>query len=142
MTLYNKYVEHSQKIADISYATGLLHWDQECYMPTKGAVIRARQLATLSGIVYDLQTEDAFGPLLYELQTDHTLDELQAKNVALSLKDYEREKPYNKEFVMRKSTVISTAYQAWLKAREAQDFSIYKEPLGAMVAIKLEEAEL
>lgn len=33
--LYNKYVAHQQKMADINYSSAVLQWDQEVYMPQK-----------------------------------------------------------------------------------------------------------
>jgi len=44
--------------------------------------------------------------------------------------------------VIRKSTAISEAYHAWIKARAANDFKLYKKELGNIVAICREEAEL
>ena len=33
--LYQQYVTHLQKIADINYSSAVLQWDQEVYMPPK-----------------------------------------------------------------------------------------------------------
>ena len=49
---------------------------------------------------------------------------------------------YSKEFVIRRSQVTSTAYNAWVKARAANDFTIYKDALQAMFDLKKEESEI
>ncbi|RYZ20722.1 MAG: carboxypeptidase M32, partial [Chitinophagaceae bacterium] len=45
---YAEYVRRMQRIADIRYASAVLQWDQETYLPPKGAEHRGRQLSTLS----------------------------------------------------------------------------------------------
>ena len=49
-------VRISGELADIGNAAGLLSWDQETYMPVKGAEARAKQLATLAGIYHEKLT--------------------------------------------------------------------------------------
>jgi carboxypeptidase Taq len=61
MQTYQDYVTHLSKIADVSNSIALLNWDQEVMMPPKGAEKRAQQIATLSGILHELSTENAFG---------------------------------------------------------------------------------
>ncbi|HZK64346.1 MAG TPA: carboxypeptidase M32, partial [Puia sp.] len=45
---YAAYREHMSRLADIRNALALMQWDQETYMPPKGAGFRAQQIATLS----------------------------------------------------------------------------------------------
>jgi len=140
---YQEYVATMQKKADVENAIGVLSWDKEVNMPEKGAKFRSQQVATLSGIAYEVFTEEAFGDLLAELKgKQEQLDAKQVKNVLLTDKDYQRSKKLSKAFVIRKSKAISEAYHAWVKAREANDFKLYKKELGQIVAICREEAEL
>ena len=37
MDLYNNYLEHAQKIADIEHSISILNWDQEVFMPENSA---------------------------------------------------------------------------------------------------------
>ena len=46
--LYESYKKLFQEIADIKYASAVLQWDQETYLPRKGNDTRGRQIATLS----------------------------------------------------------------------------------------------
>ena len=41
--LYTEYIDRMQKIADVKYAAAVLEWDQETYLPPKGAEYRGRQ---------------------------------------------------------------------------------------------------
>ncbi|MFK7984010.1 MAG: carboxypeptidase M32 [Saprospiraceae bacterium] len=140
---YQDYVTIMQKRADVDYAIGLLSWDKETYMPEKGARFRSQQVATLSGISHEIFTDKKLGKTLVELNDKASkLDKRQAKNVKLSLKEYERSTKLSKEFVIKKSQTISKAFHAWVEARKANDFKVYKKELSAVVDICREEAEL
>jgi len=86
--LYQDYTQHLQKIADVRYAIAVLQWDQETYMPQKGAGFRAQQVATLSQISHELFTRESFKNLLQDLLNCSGLDETEQKNVSLSWYDY------------------------------------------------------
>ena len=115
--LYGDYQTKMQKIADLRYAAAVLGWDQETYLPEKGAESRARQLSTLSSLAHDLFTEAALGELLGTLKRDDTLDPIQRRNIQLTLEDYEKNKKYPAAFVEDLSRTSSASYHAWMKAR-------------------------
>jgi len=75
MSNYAKYKGMMRKIADIQYASAVLNWDQETYMPPKGATFRAQQLSTLAGIGHELATSKELGEILNTLSTDASLSE-------------------------------------------------------------------
>lgn len=139
---YEKYVEHCQKIADVSFTNALLQWDQEVMMPEKGGDLRSRQIATLSVIAHEWSTDPKFGELLESLIQDDTLTWEQKKNVELSLKDFKRQQKYTSAFVQKLSQSISKAFNAWQAARKANDFSVFAPALEEIVALKREEAAL
>src|SRR3972149_8093273 len=102
-TNYEKYKVLMQKIADVNYSSAVLGWDQETYMPTKGAEIRAQQLSTLAGISHELSVSNELGDLLNLLANDNSLSEKEKRNVKQSLKDYSDRKKYTTEFVQEMS---------------------------------------
>lgn len=140
---YNSYVATMQKRADVEYSIGVLSWDKEVNLPNKGARFRSQQVATLSGIAHEIFTEDRFGDLLNTLKEHQSLlSPPQAKNIIRTLKEYQQSKKLSKEFVIKKSKIVSTAYHKWLEARKANDYNIYKSSLGDIVEICREEAAL
>lgn len=139
---YIKYKEQMQKIADINYAGAVLNWDQETYMPPKGADFRAQQLATLAGISHEISTGNELGTLLEALSGDNSLSEKEKRNITESFKDYKDRKKYSTEFVQVMSRTVSECFQAWQKARKENDFSIYKPSLEKLVKLKREECEI
>lgn len=131
-----------RKIADVQYAAGVLNWDQETYMPPKGAEFRAQQLSTLAGIHHELATSEELGALLEELSKNTTLSEKEKRNVKQSLKNYRDSKKYTTEFVMEMSKTVSEAFQSWQKAKANNDFKSYAPFLKKLVALKRKEAKI
>lgn len=139
---YEKYKEFSGRIADVNFSSAVLSWDQETYMPPKGADFRAQQLSTLAGISHDMSTSEELGALLKVLSSDATLTEKEQKNVRQSLKDFNDRKKYTREFVELLSKTVSEAFQAWQKAKKESDFSIFQPKLEKLVELKRKEASL
>jgi carboxypeptidase Taq len=140
--LYTEYADQMRKIADVKYAAAVLEWDQETYLPPKGAEYRGRQLASLSEIAHEWFTASSLGDLLQELQQRGDLPEDQRRNAELSLEDYNKQKKFSPAFIRRLSETSSRSFHSWLQARAANSFSLFENDLGAMVALKKEEAEL
>ncbi|RYE23470.1 MAG: carboxypeptidase M32 [Sphingobacteriales bacterium] len=139
--LYDKYVAITQKAADLNYASAVLGWDQEVYMPPKGEQFRGRQLATLSTLAHEMLTSKEYGELLQQLSQAEP-DETQAANIRLSIEDYEKNKQLPSSFIDELTRQTSASYNAWMKARKANDFSIYAPELEKMIQLKRKQAEL
>lgn len=140
---YEQYVTRMRKVQDINSTLALLHWDNEVNAPAKGAKLRAQQIATLSATAHDWLTAPELGELLHELYERRSeLDENEAKNVELSLELYNKEKKLSVDFVKAFSNAKSNAFHAWMKARKAKDFSLYKNELKTIVNLLREKAEL
>ena len=142
MTNYEKYKAHVRKITDINLAAGVLHWDQEVNMPTRGANFRAQQLATLSEISHNFSVDADYGKLLEKLDADSNLSEDERRNVELSLKAFRKSQKYTAEFVKNHSISVSEAFQAWDYAKKQNDFSIFQPKLKKLVDLKRHECEI
>jgi carboxypeptidase Taq len=141
-TNYNLLKERLRKIADINYASALLQWDQEVYMPEKGAEIRAQQLATLAGISHEEITSAELGQLLNSLIDDAGLTEKELRNVKEALRNYKDRIKYPTSFVIEMSSTVSAAFNAWHAAKTGNDFSLFAPHLQKLVDLKLKECEL
>jgi len=139
---YELYVQKMRKIADVRNSISLLNWDKEVNLPKKGSNARSRQVATLAGIAHEMFVDKELGNLLNTLHRGNHLDERQRRNVELTYDDYQKSTKYSTNFVIRLSETTSEAYHAWIKARQENDFSFFKESLAKLVAIKREEADL
>src|ERR1700744_5436875 len=140
--LYTEYTDRMQKIADVKYAAAVLEWDQETYLPVKGAEFRARQLASLSEIAHEWQTTAALGQLLQELQQRGDLAEDQRRNVEIKLEDYNKQKKLRPDFILSLSETSSRSFHSCLQARSSNSFLLFKDHLEQLVQLKREETEL
>lgn len=131
-----------QKIADVKYASAVLQWDQETYLPPKGNDMRGRQLATLNEIAHEQFTDKATGALLLELNGRDDLADREKKNVQLSLDDYNRNKKLSSAFVRSMSEAVNKAFHAWIQARKLNSFAGFQQPLDTLVQLKKQEADL
>ena len=141
-SLYEQYREKMRRIADLRNANAVLQWDQETYLPNKGATLRGQQIATLSEAAHELFIDDKLGALLEELASVTDLSENEASNVRLTLEDFRKQKKFSPAFVRQLSLASSKAFHAWMDARKSNSFEPFREPLTRMVELKREEANL
>ena len=141
-TLYNKYTGLLQKAADLNYASAVLGWDQETYMPPKGAEARGRQLATLASMAHELLTSKELETVLDELKNADGLTDAQRMNVLRSREDMEKNKKLSAEFVEELSLQTSECFNAWIDARRKNDYSVFAPSLTKMIGLKRKQAEL
>lgn len=140
--LYQQYKETLQKIADVKYASALLQWDQETYLPPKGEILRGRQIATLSEIAHEKFTDDKLGALLNDLVAKEGLSDSQKRNVELSLYDFNKSKKLPSAFVRKMSEAVNKSFHAWIQARKENSFAVFHPPLHDIIELKKQEADL
>jgi len=140
--LYALYQQKMQRIADVKNANNVLQWDQETYLPAKGTTFRGQQISTLSEIAHQLFSEESTGDLLHELMSKDDLSKEEKRNVELTLEDYEKNKKYTSRFVRELSEQINKTFYAWTIARQKNSFSLFKDDLEKLVALKKEEAQI
>lgn len=131
-----------QRIADVRHASAVLQWDQETYLPPKGAHFRGQQISTLSELAHQLFSEESLGNLLQELAHKDDLTPEQKRNVELTLEDYTKNKKYSSLFVRRLSEQVNKTFHAWIEARGQNSFAVYEKDLNALVQLKKEESEI
>ena len=142
LQFYTDYKTTMQKIADVKYASAVLQWDQETYLPPKGNDFRGRQLATLSEIAHYQFIDDKVGGLLNELAAKDDLTDKEKRNVVLSLEDYNRSKKFTPEFVRKMTETVNKSFHAWIQARKENSFSVFRDSLHEVIALKKEEADI
>ena len=141
--LYAAYTDLLQKAADLNYSSAVLGWDQEVYMPPKGADMRGRQQATLASMAHELLTSNEYGYLLKQLNAvSAELSDTERRNVALSIEDFEKNKKLSPDFIEELSRLTSECFNNWIAARKANDFSLFAPSLSRMIALKRKQADL
>src|SRR5262245_19722206 len=141
-TPYDGYVNKMRTIADLRFSAALLQWDQETYLPPKGAEIRGQQIATLSELAHHSFTDEALGKLLQDLNGDKTLPYEEKRNVELTWEDYSKLKKLPASFVRTLTEAANKSFHSWINARKTNDFSVFAPDLDKVVELKKQEADL
>ena len=139
---YQSYQTKMQQIADLKYASALLQWDQETYLPPKGNDFRGRQIATLTELSHELFIDEKTGSLLTELLLKDNLSDAEKRNISLSYEDYQKAQKIPASFVKRLSETVNKSFHAWIKARKVNNFSLFLPELERVIDLKKQEAEL
>lgn len=140
--LYNEYKTKMQQIADVKYASAVLQWDQETYLPPKGNEYRGRQIATLNELAHQQFANEKTGALLNELLGKNDLSPTQKRNIELSHHDYTRAQKFTGSFVRTMSETVNKAFHAWIQARKENSFAAFEKPLHELITLKKQEAAI
>lgn len=138
---WEQFKSKAEDLENLGSAIKLANWDQEVMMPPHGGAGRARSLATLQAIIHERLTDPALGELLAELAEDASLDAAQAASIRIMKKEYDRATKVPETLVRELAELEATAFQAWAKARPADDFSILEPYLTKMLILKKEQAD-
>ncbi len=133
--------EKLSEVYDLRAALALLEWDEEVYMPPKGATARGQQRATVSALVHRLMTSPEMGRLLDSAEADAGLSENDKILVCETRYDFEKARKLPESFVQRFAEAQSQAYQSWTKAREESSFARFHPQLQTLVHLAREKAE-
>jgi carboxypeptidase Taq len=130
------------ELAHLNAAVGLLVWDQEVFMPSGAAGIRADVLSTLQGNNHSRFVEE-IGPVIKRVSEGNwDQDSLEYRNIKRLRKDLERQEKIPKSHVMAIAKATSEAYHAWVEARELGKFELFAPSLQRLVDLRKQEAQL
>ncbi len=131
------------QVQNLRYASALLAWDQQTYMPVMGSNSRADQLATLDKLSHELFTTDAIGRLLQDLKPEadeHGYDSDEASLVRVTQRDYDKARRVPPALVEEISRTSALAIDAWTKARANSSFVEFQPLLTKIVDLEIELA--
>lgn len=145
-----------QKLFEISKHTRILHgivslldWDQETYMPSGSAGIRAEQLETMAGIIHREKTSRKFANALSKLVDIRTgkiktkaLSPQQMASLREWRRDYLQDTALPTKFVEEFAKVTSQAIIAWRTAKKDNAFQQFAPYLDRIVQLNRKKAEL
>jgi carboxypeptidase Taq len=138
---FDELLRRLAEISDLERAGYLLAWDQETKMPPLGAPARAEQLATLARLSHDRATAPELGSLLDELRALEESSEpesFEASVIRVARRDYEKERSIPSELRAEMTRAGSLGYAAWLEAREAADYELFRPHLDRRLELARE----
>lgn len=127
-------------LADLSFGSAILQWDQETYMPPAGGEARGKILATLTEIrhakMVSTELADAIEAAAEVAEEGSEL----AAQVQEARRLTERERRIPAALAKALSEAESRGLMAWQKARAASDFSMFREELAETIRLNQEKA--
>src|SRR5689334_12436307 len=112
------------EIYDLNAAGAVLGWDEATYMPAGGALARGRQSALLRRLAHERLVDPALGRALDRLEPQaQKLAPADASLVRVVRRDHEKSVKVPADYVARASAHGSASYNAWIRARPANDFA-------------------
>jgi carboxypeptidase Taq len=121
-----------------------LGWDERTYMPAAAGEYRAEQMTYVSGVAHQKQTSPRLGELLNELSTSDLMKDPHS-DAAATIRELKR--GYDKQIKLPQLLVEELTrasvlgQQAWVKARENNDFPAFAPHAEKLFHLKRQEAE-
>lgn len=115
-----------REISDLNAAADVLSWDQATYMPEGGAGARGRQRAVLCRMAHERAVTPALGMLIDALaQHGESLpyDSDDASLIRVARREYQKKIKIPPDHITRAIAHSSASYDAWTRARPADDFA-------------------
>ena len=146
MTNQQKWKELSRRLDEIeAYArcVGKVGFDMECCAPEEGIEQAGEDMAILGKRLYKLTHAPRYGRLLEELHADgEGLTAVQRKAVEHLYDRYAKVKNIPAKLDYEMDLASNKAYGAWLKAKKANDFSLFRDSLGELIRYQRLAVEL
>ena len=140
-TTWEFFDRRQKELIDLASAMGLLGWDQQTYMPPKGAMLRGHQQSSLAAIYHERLTDDRFGEALAELAEDDELGPVEAASVREARRERDRAVRVPADLVRELSLASSEGFDTWQRVRPQSDFATFRPYLERIVALKQQEAD-
>ena len=142
MKAYDQLMEKYREIALIDTTAMMMNWDLETYMPPKGMTLRSDQLGLLERLRHRMLTSDELANLIKDSEKSRdSLDEGASRNLYLVKREREIAVSMPEELVAALATQQVVSRNAWAKAKEAKNWSIFEPELEKLVDLSTKRAE-
>lgn len=134
-----------EKITHFSSIIGLTDWDSKVMAPKKGRSVFAKATGTLRTEVFKLQVSEEMGSLLAVLTSSENssiLDEITKAKVREYNEFYQKSKSIPAELYQEYAVLTAQANDAWVEARENNEFAKFLPYLEKIVDYKRKFAEI
>src|SRR5687768_498842 len=132
------------EINDLNAAGADRSWDQATYMPPGGAIARGRQSSILRRLAHERFVDPALGRLIGELQPyaqSLPADSDDASLIRVAARDYEKAERVPSDYVARANAHGAASYDAWIRARPANNFAAMAPYLEKTLDLSREYAD-
>lgn len=139
---FAKLLAHLRMLGSLEYATNILYWDQQTYLPDAAVESRGFHLATLTRMHHELATRDDLGTRLESLAplTSDLSDNANAL-VREAKKEFDRLQRIPTDLSVRMAETASKSYALWKQARAEESFDVVRSIMERNLDLSREYAE-
>ncbi len=138
---YEQFIAYNQEARLLHGIQSLLDWDQETYMPKRGADTRARHLSLVAGLMHERRSSDELGNMIATLEKEAPEDPVEAADLRVARRDFDRAVKLPTDLVKRIAEAQSRGKTAWIEARAESDFSKFAPHLQTLMDLRREMAD-
>lgn len=140
---FDQLCHHARETALIGSIESLLGWDERTLMPVAAGEYRAEQITYLSGLMHRRRTDPQVGRWLEEL-AGSPLAADPHRDAGATIRQLKREHDklvkVPQSLVEELTRMSVLGQQAWVKARQADDFASFQPLLAKIIDLKRQQA--
>lgn len=140
MSAINQLKEEFTEIRRLQYITALLGWDTQVNLPPGSFKGRSEQVSIMEKMIHEKLISEKIGKLISECEKISDLDTIDSAMVREARRLYDHEVKIPTELVIEIAKTSILSHQAWEKAKEKSDFSIFEPLLSKMIELEIEVA--
>lgn len=138
---YQSLLEFSRDLYALRSAVGVLSWDQETYMPSKGGEGRARSMAALSRVMHQRFSDPRLLETLEACAASEGLSEEDRAVVRELRRDRDKTVKVPEALAAEIAETVSLCQRVWAEARPKNDTAAFNPWLAKVIALRRKEAE-
>lgn len=140
---FDQLCEHARETAKLESIKELIEWDERTYMPPAAGEYRAEQIAYLSRLVHERKTAPQIREWLAELVSDPLAEDVHSDagtTIRQLQRQYDQLTKLPTTLVEELTRLAVLGQQAWVEARQKDDFGHFQPLLEKIVELKQQEA--
>ncbi|MFX1483218.1 MAG: carboxypeptidase M32 [Promethearchaeota archaeon] len=136
MESFAKLQEIVRNIYQLATSVAILRWDLQTYLPPRGFIQRADQLAYLRTVSHRMMTsKDTIQLIDYLEKNNHSLNLEQRRELHLIRRELNQVLKVPEDLVAAESTQRTVATRSWRKAKQTNNWSLFESDLITLLDI-------
>jgi carboxypeptidase Taq len=144
MSPFDELCDHARQSAILETIESVLGWDERTYMPEAAGAYRAEQMTFISGQIHRRKTDPRLAELIAQLATsDQAKDPHSDAGTTIRQlrREYDKRVKLPQKLVEELTRAAVLGQQAWVKARQNDDFASFAPHAEHLYHLKRQQAE-
>ena len=141
---YQQLCDHVRQTAMVESIQAVLGWDERTYMPPQAGDYRAEQLTWLAATSHQRRTAPHLGEWLDICEDSDLVQDVHGETATVIRqlrRDYQKRVKLPQSLVEEMARATVLGQQAWVQARQADDFASFIPVLTTIIDLKRQQAE-